>query len=80
MIHTFSKDIKRFVKCNQPRPGFELGSPCPFPTMIKHYTTGTIRYSSVSYSGNHFERGSPPPQMIQSVYSKPSPAQEGPNG
>ena len=23
-----------FVKCNQPRPGFEFVSPCPFPTTI----------------------------------------------
>ena len=23
-----------YVKCNQPRPGFELVSPCPFPTTI----------------------------------------------
>ena len=22
------------MKCNQPRPGFELVSPCPFPTSI----------------------------------------------
>ena len=22
------------VKCKQPHPGFELRSPCPFPTMV----------------------------------------------
>ena len=32
-IHTFPK-VKYFVKCNQPRPGFELMSPCPLPTAI----------------------------------------------
>ena len=26
--------LLRYVKCKQPRPGFELESPCPFPTMI----------------------------------------------
>ena len=25
---------ERCVKCNQPSPGFELGSPCLFPTVI----------------------------------------------
>ena len=28
------KEYQRYVKCNQPRPGFELGSLCPFPTTI----------------------------------------------
>ena len=32
-IHTFPKGISA-VKCNQSRPGFELVSPCPFPTTI----------------------------------------------
>ena len=36
------------MKCNQSRPGFELMSPCPFPTTIGNehgdndYTTGEI--------------------------------------
>ena len=32
-IHTFPKGISA-EKCNQSRPGFELVSPCPFPTTI----------------------------------------------
>ncbi len=33
------------MKCNQPRPGFELVSLCPFPTMI----TITPRAEEVPY-------------------------------
>ena len=30
------------MKCNQPCPGFELGSPCPFPYDGNNYTTGIV--------------------------------------
>ena len=31
-IHTFPREYHRYVKCKQFRPGFELVSPCQFPT------------------------------------------------
>ena len=37
-------------KCNQSRPGFELVSPCPIPTTINHYSTGTsINYWLINW-------------------------------
>ena len=32
-VHIF-QDYKRYLKCKQPHPGFELGLLCPFPTTI----------------------------------------------
>ena len=36
-----------YVKCNQFRPGFELVSPCPFPTTITTTPQGTVIEQSV---------------------------------
>ena len=38
------------MKCNQSRPGFELVSPCPFPTTL---TTSTSIYRSLYFLHTH---------------------------